>query len=58
MADSAARLPGAQRVSDLTIRLTAPDAVAAFPLIMAAIQLGGFSMAAPMKLGGGGAPGT
>ena len=58
MADSAARLPGAVRTSDLAIRLQAPDAVAASPLIRTAIQLAGFSMAAPMKLGEGGAPGT
>lgn len=58
MADSAARLPGAKRLTDLSIRLAAPDAPAVFPQIMAAIQLAGFSMGAPMKLGGAVAPGT
>jgi len=58
MADAAARLSGAERVRDLTIRLAAPDAVALYPQIMAAIDLGSLSMAAPMRLGATAAPGA
>ncbi len=51
MADAATHVAGAKRMNDLTIRITAPDAVAVYPLIMSAVHLGGFAVAAPMKLG-------
>jgi D-amino peptidase len=51
MADAAAGMPGVHRVNDLTVRFTAPDAVALYPLIMTGIHLGGYAVSAPMKLG-------
>ena len=51
MADAAAGMPGVERVNDMTVRLTAPDAIALYPLIVTAIHLGGHAVSAPMKLG-------
>jgi D-aminopeptidase len=51
MADAAAGVPGTARVNDLTVRITAPDAAALYPLIMTAIHLGGHAVSAPMKSG-------
>ncbi len=51
MADAGAHMPGVERVNDLTLRITAPDAVALYPVLMTAIHLGGYAVSAPMKLG-------
>ena len=51
MADGAAGMPGVERIGDMTVRITAPDAVAVYPLIVTAIHLGGHAVSAPMKLG-------
>ncbi|MGQ0569269.1 MAG: M55 family metallopeptidase [Armatimonadota bacterium] len=58
MADAAAGMPGVGRVNDLTVRITAPDAVAVYPLIMTAIHLGGHAVSSPMKLGTLNPPGS
>lgn len=49
MADAASRLAGAERLSDLSIRLTAPDAIVLYRPVMTAVHLGMVSMVAPMK---------
>lgn len=51
MADAAAHMPGVERPNDVTVRITAPDAVALYPVLMTAIHLGGHAVSAPMKLG-------
>ena len=51
MADGAVHMPGVERLNDLTIRITAPDAIALYPVLMTAIHLGGHAVSAPMKLG-------
>ena len=51
MADAAAHMPGVERANDVTVRITAPDAVALYPVLMTAIHLGGHAVSAPMKLG-------
>jgi D-amino peptidase len=51
MADAAAHMPGVERLNDVTIRITAADAVALYPVLMTAIHLGGHAVSAPMKLG-------
>jgi len=58
MADGAAHMGGVVRIDDLTLRLSAPDAVALYPLLMSAIHLGGHAVASPMKSGTTNAPGS
>lgn len=58
MADAAVGMPGVERIGDMTVRITAPDAVALYPLIVTAIHLGGHAVSAPMKLGTMSPPGS
>jgi D-amino peptidase len=51
MADAAAGMAGTDRIGDLTVGITAPDAPAAYVQIMTAIHLGGHAVSAPMKSG-------
>jgi D-amino peptidase len=44
MADAASRIPGVERLSDITIRITASNAAQVYPVIMAAIHLGGMTV--------------
>lgn len=44
MADAAGRIPGVERLSDIAVRITGPTAVDVYPVIMAAIQIGGLTV--------------
>lgn len=44
MADAASRIPGVERLSDITIRITGADAAQVYPVIMAVIHLGGMTV--------------